>query len=194
MLALFDFDGTITIKDSLPDFIKFAIGVRSYYFGLLLLSPMLVAFKLGVISNDIAKEKLISYFFKGWNHAYFQQVADQYSIKRIDKITKPEAMERIAWHQHQGHTVVIVSASLECWLKKWCNSKKLDLIATRLETADGQLTGYFAGKNCHGDEKVKRICAAYNLEDFDYIYAYGDNKSDKPMLALADRAYYRCNE
>jgi len=191
MLALFDFDGTITTKDSLPDFIKFAVGVRSYYFGLLLLSPMLVAFKLGVIRNDIAKEKLISYFFKGWDHAYFQQVADQYSIKRIDKITKPEAMERITWHQHQGHKVVIVSASLECWLKKWCKRESIDLIATRLEISDGKLTGHFAGKNCHGNEKVNRIRLAINLPEFDYIFAYGDSSGDTAMLQLANESYYR---
>jgi len=138
MLALFDFDGTLTTKDSLPDFIKFAVGAPSYYFGLLLLSPMLVAFKLKLIRNDIAKEKLISYFFKGWNSVHFEHIADQYSIQCIDKITKPEAMERILWHQNQGHKVVIVSASLECWLRKWCEQKHIAFIATRLEIIEGK--------------------------------------------------------
>jgi len=191
MLALFDFDGTLTTKDSLPDFIKFAVGTPSYYFGLLRLSPVLMAFKLKCIRNDIAKEKLISYFFKGWNSVHFQHVADQYSIQCIDNITKPEAMERILWHQNQGHQVVIVSASLECWLRKWCEQKHIALIATRLEIIEGKLTGRLAGKNCHGDEKVARIHQSIDISKFDHIFAYGDSNGDKAMLELADESYFR---
>jgi len=191
MLALFDFDGTLTTKDSLPDFIKFAVGAPSYYFGLLLLSPMLVAFKFKLIRNDIAKETFISHYFKGWDSAHFQRIADQYSIENIDKIIKPEAMKRIRWHQEEGHKVVIVSASMECWLKKWCAREHIELIATHLEISDGKLTGHFAGKNCHGDEKVNRIRLAINLSEFDYIFAYGDSSGDTAMLKLANESYYR---
>jgi len=190
MLALFDFDGTLTTKDSLPDFIKFAVGSPTYYFGLLLLSPMLVAFKLKLIRNDIAKEKLISHFFKGWDSANFKGIADQYSMQGIDKITKPEAMKRIVWHQNQGHKVVIVSASMEYWLAKWCEQKQIQLIATRIEISEGKLTGRFAGKNCHGDEKTVRIRQAINLREFEHIFAYGDSSGDTAMLALADEPYY----
>jgi len=191
ILALFDFDGTLTTKDSLVDFIKFAVGTRSYYLGILLLSPMLIAFKLKLIRNDIAKEKLISHFFKGWDHVSFQHIADQYSMQCIDKITKPDAIKRIIWHQNHGHKVVIVSASLECWLKKWCEREGIELIATRLETSGGKLTGHFAGKNCHGKEKEARIRSAIKLSEFDHIFAYGDSSGDKAMLKLADESYYR---
>jgi len=191
MLALFDFDGTLTTKDSMADFIKFAVGAPSYYFGLLLLSPILVAFKLKLIRNDTAKEKLISYFFKGWDSTHFEHVADQYSLKRIDKILKSEAMKRITWHQNQGHKVVIVSASMEYWLRKWCAQKHIELIATHLEISGGKLTGKFAGKNCHGDEKVTRIRQAINLSEFECIFAYGDSSGDTAMLELANKSYYR---
>jgi len=194
MLALFDFDGTLTTKDSLPDFIKFAVGAPSYYFGLLLLSPMLVTFKLKLIRNDIAKEKLISYFFKGWDSVHFKHIADQYSLECIDKITKSAAMKRLRWHQNQNHKVVIVSASMEYWLKKWCEQKHVELIATRLEVIDGRLTGRFAGKNCHGEEKVVRILQTIDISKFNHVFVYGDSKGDKPMLSLADESFYRYYE
>ena len=82
-IALFDFDGTITTKDSLVDFIQLALGKPSYYFGLLLLSLMLTAYKLKLIPNYIAKEKLITHFFKDWDVEYFQKLADKYSIDRL---------------------------------------------------------------------------------------------------------------
>lgn len=191
-LVLFDFDGTLTIKDSLPDFIKFAVGAPSYYFGLLLLTSTLLTFKLKLSSNHTVKEKLISHFFKGWDSAYFQRIADDYALHRIDKITCTEAINKLAWHQSQNHKIVIVSASIECWLKKWCAKQQVELLATKLEFLDGKLTGRFYGKNCHGVEKVNQIKAHLKLSDFKNTYAYGDSNGDKAMLSLANHAFYRC--
>ena len=62
-IAAFDFDGTITTKDTLFDFIKFYVGNKNLFKGLIFLSPILVLYKLGFIRNDIAKQKLFAYFF-----------------------------------------------------------------------------------------------------------------------------------
>ncbi|MEI6047767.1 MAG: HAD-IB family hydrolase [Bacteroidota bacterium] len=191
VIAFFDFDGTITTKDSLADFIQYAVGKAAYYMGLLLKSPVLAAYKLKFIPNHIAKEKLFSYFFKGWEVNEFQKIADKYSVEQIDKITRPKAMERIRWHKQQDHTVVIVTASMDCWLKEWCVKHNLDLIATRFEVRDGKITGKFATKNCYSAEKVKRIRDSYCLGDYSRIYAYGDSRGDKEMLTLADEKFYR---
>ena len=118
-LVIFDFDGTITSKDSLIDFIQYAVGKQTFYLGLLKLSPMLTAYALKLIPNHIAKEKLIAHFFKGWEADYFQTTADKYSIEQIEKIIRPKGIKKITWHQQQGHKVVIVSASMESWLKKY---------------------------------------------------------------------------
>ena len=190
-LALFDFDGTITIKDSLVEFIQYAVGKPAYYVGLLRLSPMLTAYTLKLIPNHIAKEKLIAHFFKGWDANQFQILAEQYSLKQIDKITRPKAIEKIKWHQEQGHKVVMVSASMGCWLEAWCDMQNIELISTQLEMRDNKLTGKFATKNCYGIEKINRVKKAYNLSDYNYIYAYGDSHGDKELLALADKSFYK---
>ena len=190
-LALFDFDGTITTKDSLADFIQYAVGRPAYYMALLKLSPMLAAYMLKLIPNHIAKEKFIAYFFKEWSVEKFQRLAEQYSLEKIDDITRLKAMQRIKWHQDQGQKVIIVSASIECWLKPWCDKHHIDLIATRLEVKDHKLTGKFATKNCHGIEKTNRIRARYDLYKDSIIYAYGNSPGDKEMLHLATEQYYQ---
>ncbi|MBF0203412.1 MAG: HAD family hydrolase [Desulfamplus sp.] len=190
-LALFDFDGTITTKDSLTDFIQYAVGKPSYYIGLFTLSPMLTAYTLKLIPNHIAKENIITHFFKDWDAEQFQELAERYSREEIDKITRPKAMEKIRWHQEQGHKVVIVSASMECWVKAWCDINNIDLISTRLEIKNKKLTGKFATKNCYGIEKVNRVQEAYDISQYDHIYAYGDSRGDKELLALADESFYR---
>jgi len=191
MLALFDFDGTITTDDSLIKFIRFVVDDTKFALGMAVLSPMLTAYKLKLIPNYKAKQYMLSYFFKGMREEKFMQVANEYSLNHIDTILRPKAMEKIAWHKEQGHKIVIVSASIECWLKPWCDKHNLDLIATKLEIKDGIVTGKFLSKNCYGIEKANRVHEQYNLDDYDHIYAYGDSRGDKELLALADESFYK---
>lgn len=190
-LALFDFDGTITTKDSLIDFIKYAVGNTAYYVGLVTLSPMLLTYAFKLIPNNIAKEKLIGHYFKGWKLSHFKQTADSYSQTQIQKIIRPQAIERINWHHKQNHDIVIISASIECWLEAFCHQNNITLISTKLEIQDNKLTGKFLTKNCHGIEKVNRLKEIYNLNSYNYIYAYGDSKGDTELLALANESFYK---
>lgn len=190
-LALFDFDGTITKDDSLLKFIRFVVGDIRFLFGLIVLSPILVAYKLKLIPNYKAKQKMLSWFFKGCSQEDFKKVANDYSLKHIDKILRPKAMEKLAWHKAQNHKIVIVSASIDSWLRPWCEIHDFELIATKLEVKNKIITGNLLTKNCYGIEKVNRIKQSNDLKDFDYIYAYGDSSGDKEMLALANKSFYK---
>jgi len=191
ILALFDFDGTITKNDSLLKFIRFAVGDIKFIQGLIALSPTLIAFKLKLMPNYEAKEKMLSWFFKGLSENDFVQIANEYSLNHIDKILRSRAMDRLEWHKNEGHKVVVVSASIESWLKPWCDRNDLDLIATQLLIENNKVTGKLASNNCHGQEKVNRINDKYNITSFDYIYAYGDSSGDKEMLELAHEKAYK---
>ena len=191
ILSLFDFDGTITTDDSLIKFIRFAVGDIKTAWGMLLLSPMLITYKLKLIPNYKAKQWMLSYFFKGMDERQFQKLAKEYSLKHIDTMLRPKAVEKIAWHKEQGHTIVIVSASIESWLKPWCDKNGLDHIATKIQMKDGVVTGKLLTKNCYGIEKVNRINEEYNLSDYDHIYAYGDSRGDKELLELASESFYK---
>lgn len=190
-IAFFDFDGTITTDDSLLKFIRFVVGDRRFLLGLVVLSPMLVLYKLKLIPNYKAKQYMLSWFFKGMSKDAFLKVANEYSLVHIDKILRPKAIEKINWHKNQGHKVVVVSASIECWLRPWCEKNGLELIATKLEIKDDIVTGKLLSKNCYGVEKVNRIKEIYNLKDFEYIYSYGDSSGDKQMLELAHEKFYK---
>jgi phosphatidylglycerophosphatase C len=191
ILALFDFDGTITKNDSLLKFIRFAVGDIKFIYGLVILSPTLIAFKLKLMPNYEAKEKMLSWFFKEFTKNNFVQIANEYSLNHIDKILRPKAIERLNWHKNEGHNVVVVSASLESWLKPWCDRNNLDLIATQILIENNKVTGKLASNNCHGQEKVNRIKDKYDISSFDYIYAYGDSSGDKEMLELANEKAYK---
>lgn len=190
-IAFFDFDGTITNSDSLLKFIRFAVGDVKFLIGLFLLSPILFLYKLKFIPNHKAKQKMLSYFFKDYTKDNFKKVTQEYSLKHIDKITRPKAIEKLHWHKLQGHKIVVVSASIDCWLRPWCEKNDLELLATTLEIKNDKISGYFLSRNCYGIEKLNRIKELYDLNDFEYVYAYGDSVGDKQMLEIADEKYYK---
>lgn len=190
-IAFFDMDGTITNRDSLIHFIIYSHGYRQLVIGILLNIHYLTAYKLGFYPNHKAKERFISHFFGGWGMEKFHDVAAKYSARELDKIIRPQAIEKIMWHQRQGHKTVVVSASIDSWLSKWCETHGLELISTQLQFDNGKITGRFATKNCHGIEKERRIKEKYDLSEYDYVYAYGDSSGDREMLQLANEKYFK---
>jgi HAD superfamily hydrolase (TIGR01490 family) len=190
-IAFFDFDGTITTKDTLLEIIKYQKGTLSFYIGFLACSPFLVAYKLGLISNQLAKEITLRWFFGKTPLPQFQQRCDAFAAEKLSGLLRPGAVAEINKLKALNAEVVIVSASAENWLQGWCREHGLQLLATRLETKQERITGKIEGRNCHGEEKVRRIATAYDLKQYDEIYCYGDTKGDKPMLALTTFPFYR---
>ena len=194
-IAFFDFDGTITTKDTLLEFIRYDRGELGYALGFLLSSPWLVAFKLKVISNQQAKERVLSFFFKNRPLDDFQASCDRFSTEKLPGLLRPKALEELKKLKELGSEIVIVSASPSNWISKWADSIGASLIATHLSvtTKKGQtvLTGSIEGANCHGQEKVRRIQQTHQLDDYAEIYAYGDSSGDRPMLALGKISFYK---
>jgi phosphatidylglycerophosphatase C len=190
-IAFFDFDGTITTSDSLAEFIRYQHGSAGFLTGLIPVIPTIIGFKAGLVNRQHAKEKLMSAFFSGKAEQTFEQLANTFAQEKIPSILRPLAMAKLDWHKQQAHEIVIVSASPTQWLQPWCHAYGFKCIATELEIVDGKITGKIRGKNCHGEEKVRRIREKYTLSDYTDIYAYGDTSGDKPMLALASHSYYK---
>jgi phosphatidylglycerophosphatase C len=190
-IAFFDFDGTITTKDTLLEIIKFQKGKTSFYFGFLLHAPWLIAYKLNWLSNNLAKQKILSYFFAGMEERVFQENCDLFADNIIPDLVRPGALSEINQLRTRGFEIVIVSASAGNWIRKWTNHFSLQLIATRLEVKNGLITGKIEGKNNHGKQKAVNICELWNLNDYEEIYAYGDTQGDKSMMDLATKSFYK---
>ena len=190
-IAVSDFDGTITTKDTLLEFIKFNKGSFAFYSGLLLNLPYLVAFKIKIISNQSAKEKVLKFFFHDTPLAVFKNNCVSFSKEILPGLIRQKALEEIKRLQSESITVVIVSASPQDWIQDWADEIGALLIASQLEIKNGKITGNLSGKNCHGNEKVRRICETFDLSKYEVVAAYGDSSGDKPMLALAAQSFYR---
>lgn len=191
-LALFDFDGTITTRDTLIEFILFTHGPVKALLGFFILSPFLVLMKLKLYPNWRAKEKVLSWFYKGKKESELKADSERFVKNVVPKLIRNKALVRIEEHIKNEDTVYVVSASPEIWVDLWAKRHGLKSIGTRLElNKNGTFTGKISGKNCYGPEKVNRINEVVNLESFDRIYAYGDSRGDKELLSVADYPYFK---
>lgn len=190
-LALFDFDGTITKKDSFLAFIKFYKGEWTFWKGMFLLSPVLILYKLKILPNWKAKQYVLTHFFHGEKEVEFNRKGEAFSSVVIPKLVRKKAKNKLYWHIARGDEVVVVTASAQNWVKPWTDQLGIDLIATELETKDNLLTGKILGKNCYGPEKVTRVCELRELRSYEDIYVYGDSKGDKELLDIGTQRFYR---
>lgn len=188
-LVLFDFDGTITRKDSFIQFILFVKGRGRAIIGFILLSPVVFLMMVKIISRERAKIFFLRYFFSGNTYQFLTEKGIAFS-NRINQWCRTEAIEKLTWHIANGHAVTVVTASSAIWVGEWCKQHRVGIIATTLEVIDGKITGNIEGQNCSGLEKVRRISKQFELGDFDEIYAYGNSMYDLPMLQLATKPRY----
>ena len=124
----------------------------------------------------------------------FDKICKKYSTTHIEDILKQSAMDKIASYKAAGDKIVIVTASLEDWLRPWCDAQGLELLGTKIRRKGGIITGEIEGQNCYGAQKVARVRAAYDVQAFDRIIAYGDSRGDREMLEFADEAHYKAFE
>ena len=115
-IAFFDFDGTITKKDSTAKFIRYFVGDIAFIKGVIILLPFIIAYKIKILSNNEIKKKLVTYFFKDIDIEDFTEKAREFSLNMIDPIIRKKALDRILWHKKNGDELVIVSASINLWL------------------------------------------------------------------------------
>jgi phosphatidylglycerophosphatase C len=190
-LALFDFDGTITSRDTLLEFILHSKGRLAFVAGFFLISPLILAMKLRLLPNWKVKQWVLKIFFYRNSVESFDQACQEFSRTRLPNLLRSKALAEIVAHKKKGHRVVVVTASAENWIRKWAEENEVELLATQLETENGRLTGNICGRNCNGPEKVERIRKHITLTDYSSIYAYGDSRGDREMLELGTHSYYK---
>lgn len=176
MINLYDFDKTIYAGDSSMDFFFWcAMKNPSIYLNLPKMAWAGFKYKLKLIDKTEMKEVIFSFLKK---------------VKDVDKEVE------LFWEEHKCYIKdfylkkkhdkdIIISASPEFLLEGICKELKVkDMIASRVN----KKTGNFTGKNCHGEEKVRRLNKKHG--EVEVKEAYSDSKSDLPILKLAKKAYY----
>lgn len=207
-IVAFDFDGTLTTRDTLLLFVRHACGQAAFVGALIVFTPLLMLMKLRLIDNGKTKERFFGHFFRGWTLERFDAVCRDFADKNRH-LLRPEMMKTLQQAQANGAQVFVVSASIENWVQPFFSPARASLfpsqggmtnpsplgesegtvtvIGTQIEVRDGVLTGRFTTPNCYGPEKVRRLGALLPQRENYHITAYGDSRGDRELLAWADK-------
>lgn len=190
-IVAFDFDGTLTTRDSFTAFLKWRTSRTRYFLGLLRLMPAAIAY-LGHRDRGRIKAAAVKEFMAGASRERIEEEARNFAKVMAPRLLRPDAVEVWRRWRQKRATLVIVTASPDVVVAPFARGLGADLIlGTELaHDALGRVTGAFVGPNCRGPEKVVRLRAQFG-PDVHLTAAYGDTSGDTEMLAIADEAGYR---
>lgn len=190
-LALFDFDGTLTRCETFPVFVKRALPKARLRRGWLRLWPLVLGYRLRWVSGTRLRGAIVRLGFAGLSSESIEHAGNEFACTYLPGVLRAEAMARLDWHRRRGDRVLVVSGGLGVYLRPWVAAQGLELLCSELAVADGACTGEFAGAQCVGAEKARRVCEHVELSAYAIVHAYGDTPEDAELLALADRRHYR---
>lgn len=190
-IVAFDFDGTLTIRDSFTAFLRWRAGQGGWFLGLARMAPALADYARHRDRGRI-KAASVREFLKGLSRAELEAEAERFADETWAELMRPDALA--CWNDWgaKGAHRVIVTASPETTVAPFARRLGAEaLLGTQL-VFDGEdrVTGAFASANCRGEEKVRRLRAVYG-DDVQLAAAYGDTSGDTEMLTIADDAGFR---
>ncbi|WP_426477595.1 HAD family hydrolase [Chryseobacterium sp. CBSDS_008] len=189
-LYCFDFDGTLTYKDTMFMYLKFYDSTK-YRIQFLRHVPLFILLKLKLAETEKVKKSFIGSILKGQTQEKIEQKSKQFFEQHYPKIVRENALDFIKNIDRNNTQSLLVTASLDIWVKPFAEELKMQLVSTRAEFKNGIFTGNFIGKNCNGKEKLIRIKEEINNSKYDKIIAFGDTSGDRPMLKWANEGHYQ---
>jgi phosphatidylglycerophosphatase C len=191
-VVAFDFDGTLTVKDSFIAFLRWRVGPLRWWVGLARLAPAALAYLVHRDRGRI-KSAAVAEFLKGLPRTELEAQAKRFAETSSRQLLRPDAVA--AWKRWRTNEppvrLVIVTASPELIVAPFARGLGADeLIGTQLAFDADRVAGAFLTPNCRGPEKVARLKAELG-DDVELKAAYGDTAGDREMLAMAEIAGYR---
>jgi phosphatidylglycerophosphatase C len=191
VLVAFDFDGTLTVKDSFTAFLRWRAGPVRYAFGMVRLAPAAIRYLFHRDRGRI-KAAAVREFLRGVTRSQLEEEAKVFAEKFAPKLFRPDALATWRRWRNKGARPVIVTASPDLIVAPFARGLGADTLIGSELCFDEQdrVTGALLGANCRGPEKVRRLREVFG-EDVHLVAAYGDTEGDKEMLEMADERGYR---
>lgn len=193
-LAIFDIDYTITKKETLMELFKYSIKIdkknirflpRAVFCGFM--------YMLKLYDERMVKEKFLK-FIDGIKEEELAELVRRFYKDKLKSILYDDALNMMRKLKNEGYDIYLISASPEFYVKEFYDIAEVDkIIGTKFNFTNGIFTRKMEGKNCKGEEKVRRlkeVLKEENIEvDFKESYMFSDSLSDKPLLDLVGKPY-----
>jgi len=190
-IVAFDFDGTLTVRDSFNAFLRWRVPAWAFEAGLIHMSPYLIGYLFNRDRGKL-KARAVREFLAGRSVDEIGIEAEGFCDAVWDRFMRPDALAKWEEWREKGALLAIVTASPDLTVAPFARRLNADvLLGTRLKVdAAGVIQGPLEGENCRAGEKVTRLRAHFG-EDVRLAAAYGDTSGDTEMLAIADEPGFR---
>ena len=125
-IFVFDFDGTITTRDTFALFLRYYAGTPRWLLNITRLLPVFVSYKLGKIDRHAVKKAVIHRFFAGKSAADVDARAAAFAKDVIPGLVRPAARlrldELLSDPKCGPESLYICSASIGPYLRAWSSS------------------------------------------------------------------------
>jgi phosphatidylglycerophosphatase C len=196
VVAAFDFDGTVTDRDTLVPFLVLGFGRARVIAVFAALAVTGLGVLLRLVTIDEFKVRVLRRLVAGVPAQRLRALGPVHA-RAITPWLRPSALHRIAWHRARGDVLVLVSSTLDVYLRHVGAELGFDVVlSSRLQVrrgADGvaRFDGELDGADCTGPEKLRRLAALVGDLSTVELHAYGDSAGDAALLAAADHAHFR---
>jgi HAD superfamily hydrolase (TIGR01490 family) len=190
-IVAFDFDGTLLEGHSPVRMIRrlvrrgiipYGTAFKALWWG--------VRYKLRV---PVEQKEVREHIFRSFSHfpaAEADRLMASFYHEDLRCRLRPQALDAIREHQAAGELVVLVSASFAPILREVSKDVGAHwFISTQMEVEDGYYTGKVKGQPPEGIQKVVQLSswagAEFSEKGWVLVRAYGDHRSDGPLLRAA---------
>lgn len=189
-VAVFDFDGTLTKRNTTLAFVRFVAPTR-YYMLMPALMPFLLLYAANLFSVDALNQLICTLFFRNKSKETISRAGEAFARTELLSYLNPQGMNKLREHKDLGHYCILATASYHVYAGPWACQQGFDQVISTDFAVDEQgcFTGFLSGKSCYGPEKATRLQPF--LRKNGSVYVYGDSRGDKEMLELATHPFYR---
>jgi phosphatidylglycerophosphatase C len=196
-VAAFDFDGTLTTRDTLVPFLAKVSGPARFAQVGAQLGLLGARRKVDVRDRDEVKAEMVRRLFSGRSERDLRRRGELYARDLLANQVDPDVLRRLDQHRDLGHEVLLVSASLVYYLDPIAEELGLHGVIAVEPAVDGdRLTGALTRPNVRAEQKALRLREWLGqprtgpLRGVE-LWAYGNSSGDHALLQLADHAYWR---
>jgi HAD superfamily phosphoserine phosphatase-like hydrolase len=191
-LAVFDFNGTLFPKETIPFLIscwkKFGYSKLNLYKLYIILAPLIIKYRYPFLTTMSIEEMKVQFMykfvkiFKGMEQEeiakYFQKVENE-----AHQYYKPEVLERLEEFKEKDYEIVLLSGTFEELLAKIRERLEVDNIigSSILKDRENELDDFSV---LSGSIKLKALKKEYSSADIDWdkSYAFADSIDDLSLL------------
>jgi phosphatidylglycerophosphatase C len=195
-VAVFDFDGTLSRRDTLIPFVARVAGPLRSVSGSVAAGWSGLRGGFDWRNRDELKEHMVERLLTGHEERDLVRRGGAYATRLLDGGLRPEMVEQLRRHVAAGHETLFVSASLVYYLEPLARHFDMTaVIGVEPEAVDGVLTGRLLHPNVRASEKESRLRGWLGapgggpIEGLE-MWAYGNSSGDHELLAMADHAFW----